>query len=480
MNSAATFEASTDATRRRLVAAIIVATLLASAATVVALARGGRADPPSLRAAATLLDGAWRFHTGDDPRWADARTDDGDWETIALSAAPGSHDGDVGLPDYVRGWMAHGHPGYTGYAWYRRAVDVPAGPATWDVLGPTLVEDGYELYWNGRLLGGSGRLGAHPRVVGTRPLQFALPDDAAGTRGVLALRTFMLPRPGTGTEGGGLHSAPILAPRPVAEALHRAQWERTIAGYIVDAIEPLAMLLLAGLALWCMPRSRRRGFVAFASVALVLMAARRLNNALVCWTDVMDLPTYSALAKFMWMPTVAAWALAWNRWLERPWRTLDAAALAILVAQIVGALTHSASVTSASRLAAIALFVVLAARIARAGTMRAHALATLALVVLAFFGSELLDPFKVPGIWFPFGIGVSRTQYLYALFIPLLAVLVVRTWGGDRPRPASASAGQPRPDPSPKPARCADVVEHRVPDAAGNLPRELKAERGKA
>ena len=31
----------------------------------------------------------------------------------------------------------------------------------------------------------------------------------------------------------------------------------------------------------------------------------------------------------------------------------------------------------------------------------------------------------VPGIWFPFGIGVSRTQYVYAIAIPLLAFLIV-------------------------------------------------------
>jgi hypothetical protein len=43
------------------------------------------------------------------------------------------------------------------------------------------------------------------------------------------------------------------------------------------------------------------------------------------------------------------------------------------------------------------------------------------------FGGELLDPIGVPGIWFPFGIGVSRTQYVYAIAIPLLAFLIVRT-----------------------------------------------------
>jgi hypothetical protein len=426
---------SIDATQRRLLVWIVLATLLALIVAIVALARGGRPDPPSLRAAATLLDGNWRFHIGDDARWADAHADDGTWETIDLSARPGSHDGDVGLPDYVSGWMAHGHPGYTGYAWYRRPVDVPSGAASWDILGPTLVEDGYELYWNGQLLGGSGRLGPNPRVVGTRPLRFALPADAAGTRGVLALRAFELPRPGPGASGGGMHSAPILAPRPIGDDLHRAQCERTIAGYIVDAIEPLAMFALVGLALWCRPRSDHKRFLLCASIGLALMAARRLNNALVSWTDLLDLPTYSLLARYLSIPAVAAWALAWNRWRQPPWRTIDAAAVAIMVAQIVGVASRSDRVTSVSRFGAIALFLVIAARLVRGGAMRTLALITLTLTVLGFFGGELLDPIGVPGIWFPVGIGVSRTQYLYAIFVPVLALLIVRTLNGRRPPP---------------------------------------------
>src|SRR5262249_32163942 len=149
---------SIDAPQSTLFVCIALATLLTFAIVVADLARGGQPDPPSLRAAATLLDGNWRFRTGDNPHWAGASTEDRDWQSIDLTAQPGSHDGDVGLPDYVSGWMAHGHPGYTGYAWYRRAVSVPAGHVSYGILGPTLVEDGYELYWNGRLLGGSGRL----------------------------------------------------------------------------------------------------------------------------------------------------------------------------------------------------------------------------------------------------------------------------------------------------------------------------------
>jgi len=433
---------SFDAAQRKLIVGVVIATLMALAIVIADLAIGGRPDPPTLRAATTLLDGAWRFQTGDDLRWADPNIDDSRWETIDLSAAPGSHDGDVGLPDYVGGWMAHGHPGYDGYAWYRRAVTVPAGRASWDVLGPTLVEDGYELYWNGHLLGGSGRLGPAPRVVGTRPLRFALPADAAGTRGVLAVRAYKLPG-GASPDGGGIHSAPILAPRPISDALHRAQWRRTIAGYIVEVIEPIAMLAVIGLAFGCRSRSSHKGFLICASVALALMAARRLNNALVAWTDLMDLVTYAWLASVMWVPVVAAWTLAWNRWCQRPWRSIDVAAVLLAVAGLIGAVSHSAGLTSASRLGSLVVFVVIGARIVRSRPQRTLALVTLASIMASLFGGELLDTVGVPGIWFPFGIGVSRTQYVYAIAIPLLAFLIVTGESGRRSMADNRSGYRP-------------------------------------
>src|SRR5690242_7470939 len=113
--------------RRSLVAWIAVVTLIAWGGVIAVLAIGGRPDPHALRAAAPLLDGPWRFHIGDDPRWANADADDSGWETMDLTAPASSNDGDVGLPNYVAGWTAHGHPGYEGYAWYRRTVTVPAG-----------------------------------------------------------------------------------------------------------------------------------------------------------------------------------------------------------------------------------------------------------------------------------------------------------------------------------------------------------------
>jgi hypothetical protein len=99
----------------------------------------------------------------------------------------------------------------------------------------------------------------------------------------------------------------------------------------------------------------------------------------------------------------------------------------VAVATIVGVVTHAASVTTGSRLGSIALFVAIAVRIVRERRMRILALVTLAAIMASFFGGELLDPIGVPGIWFPFGIGVSRTQYIYAIAIPLVALVAVRS-----------------------------------------------------
>jgi hypothetical protein len=190
-------------------------------------------------------------------------------------------------------------------------------------------------------------------------------------------------------------------------------------------IEPIVMLAVIGLALGFQSRSTHKSFLVFASIALALMAARRLNNAIVAWTDLMDLVTYAWLASVMWVPVVLAWTLAWNRWCLRPWRSIDVSAGVLAVAGIIGAMNHSTSLTRGSRLGSIALFVVIGARIVRSGPMRILALVTLASIMASLFGGELLDPIGVPGIWFPFGIGVSRSQFLYAIVIPLLALLIV-------------------------------------------------------
>ena len=188
-------------------------------------------------------------------------------ETIDLTPlVPGSHDGDVGLPDYVGGWMAQGHRGYHGYAWYRRAVTVPAVRASWDILGPTLVEDGYELYWTA--IDSAGRAGsARTRGSSVRG-RCGSPFPRCGGRAGCSVRAYKLPGSGAGADAGGMHSAPILAAAGQRRAPSRAM-APTIAGYIVEVIEPIAMSAVIGLAF--VPASATAiGFLIFASIALAL------------------------------------------------------------------------------------------------------------------------------------------------------------------------------------------------------------------
>lgn len=425
-----------DQRRRVLMAWIVVVSLIALAGVIAVLAIGGRPDPTELRAAAPLLDGPWRFHIGDDPGWASAGFDDSGWETIDLTAPASSNDGDVGLPNYASGWMAHGHPDYHGYAWYRRGVDVPPGARAWDILGPTAVDHGYELYWNGVMLGGSGRLGESPRVVGTRPMIFALPAAAAGTRGILAIRVFMLPGSGGGDTGGGIHVAPTLAPRPVSDALYRVEWWRTIAGYVVEVVEPLAMFALVGLAFVLRRRSSHPAFIVFASIALVLWSAKRLDNAIASWSDLLSLPTYSWLTRVLWTPlSITAWTLAWNRWCLRPSRAIDVATLLLGAIGVAGGAMSMTTMTRVSRLGLLALLVLIVVRMIRGSPMRILAITTMMLIVASHYSGELRS-IGVLDIWFPFGIGVTLAQYSYAVAIPLLAALIVRTaFPGRAPAP---------------------------------------------
>lgn len=103
-----------------------------------------------------------------------------------------------------------GHPGYTGYAWYRKRLEIGAGEKPLGIFIPE--SDGaYEVYWNGQRMGGSGSLPPHAVwfIVGQNA---AFPLSGSGaTTGVLALRFWVPPASATTDPAdGGLHGAPRL------------------------------------------------------------------------------------------------------------------------------------------------------------------------------------------------------------------------------------------------------------------------------
>jgi hypothetical protein len=123
------------------------------------------------------IDGEWQFHTGDDPGWAATGLDDSSWEPIAVD----------------KSWGAQSHFGYTGYAWYRRHITfapVPGANTDLAIFLPA-VDDAYELYWNGNLIGQSGKLPPDPVWYFSRLYRtFGLQRPQSG---VLALRVWKAP-----------------------------------------------------------------------------------------------------------------------------------------------------------------------------------------------------------------------------------------------------------------------------------------------
>jgi hypothetical protein len=116
------------------------------------------------------VGGTWRFHTGDDLVWAQPGYDDSGWELLR---------GD-------KTWGAQTHPSYVGFAWYRKRIEVtPANAQIALLVRP--IDNAYELYWNGKKIGGDGQMPPHAHWDAVpHGNTFPLPT----TSGVLAVRVW--------------------------------------------------------------------------------------------------------------------------------------------------------------------------------------------------------------------------------------------------------------------------------------------------
>ncbi len=190
------------------------------------------------------LDGPWQFHLGDDPRWAAPALDDRGWEQLTAD----------------KQWGLQGHPAQIGYAWYRCHIRVHPGPGAPDEMALLIprVFDAYEVYWNGRLIGGFGKLPPHPLwylSLGTRPA-VVYPLGAAQD-GVLAVRVWKAALLSyDDARAGGFLGLPVVGD-PVDIANQRAaldyRWlSRNQFNFVQSLLYTLVFLL--GLILWLRDR----------------------------------------------------------------------------------------------------------------------------------------------------------------------------------------------------------------------------------
>ncbi len=176
------------------------------------------------------VGGNWQFHTGDNVAWANPEYNDSGWSQLRGDET----------------WGAQANPGYTGFAWYRKQIDVTGAGHALSILIPP-VDDAYEIYWNGRKIGSYGSLPPHAAwwPVGHSAV-YSL--GALPLKGVLALRVWKAPLASTDPWGeGGLNAAPVLGNASVLElqamAPRSLQEHRQLPQILIGAVVLVAGLL---------------------------------------------------------------------------------------------------------------------------------------------------------------------------------------------------------------------------------------------
>jgi hypothetical protein len=262
---------------------VLVAVLLSIAAWLPAQSNTpGAFDLARDRVPMVVLDGSWRFHPGDDPDgklgWANANFDHSTWPRIR---------GD-------KSWNVQGYKNLDGFAWYRARIEIPAGQQDLALYIPLIVTS-YQVFADGKLLGGEGGMPPHVRPISQRnpPAVYRLPPVAnpSARTVVLAIRVWHWP----GWDlliGGGFYEAPLFGQTSLIQARMQEREsrlsQRMVSWAVLAFLETLAGLAALGF-FWLRPREKEYLWFSFAILASagtnLLVRALRLGGIDVILSD---------------------------------------------------------------------------------------------------------------------------------------------------------------------------------------------------
>ncbi len=130
------------------------------------------------------LQGIWQIRVGDSTNWASSRTIDNSWEYIAVPEV----------------WNLLDFKNFSGYAWYRKEVYLPA---FWQeekylklkkylILELGVIDDVDETYFNGHLIGKTGKFPPDFRTAWSTPRRYQIPIAIVrwGEKNVIAVRVY--------------------------------------------------------------------------------------------------------------------------------------------------------------------------------------------------------------------------------------------------------------------------------------------------
>jgi len=415
----------------------------------------------TLGQSAVPLYGPWKFTVGDSPinpktgqpLWIEPGFDDSNWETVNLIAKNGAVDPLSGMTGYVPGWTVRGHAGYWGYAWYRLVVHVKARPGQKLALaGPSDVDDVYQAFANGQLLGQFGDFSTRtPTAYYTQPMMFSLRQqggDGAGNTGfssqVLAFRVFMLASTlEEAADVGGFHSAPLLGDTATLAADYQMSWLELIRGYAVSAAQIPLFGLMALLAFTLILFDRTDSVYLWMGGIFLLQFALSAFSVAGSWTQHISILESQLLGDGLLSALIfAGWAMVWWVWFGRrrpAWTPRAAAGLALiylitivigqemfsgLVPHRVAAVFLTASVLVRLLFLALQLWIV-AGGIRRQGLEGYMVLPAVLLWGVQTFSTELTI-LHVPVRWETFGLSIRLPHISNLLLVLVVGSLLLR------------------------------------------------------
>jgi serine phosphatase RsbU (regulator of sigma subunit) len=404
------------------------------------------------------LNGPYKFTVGDSPidpathqpLWSEPTFDDSHWETVDLTPPPGSYDPLLGSSSYVPGWTAKGHPGYSGYAWYRIRVKVNAPPGEkLSLAGPIDVDDAFQAFANGTLLGSFGDFSnRHPVIYNSQPTLFPLPSSALSHASdgvqVLAFRLWMDPStPLFEADAGGFHNAPLLGQAAAVAAAYQVRWLSLIRAYAIAPIEALLFSLFALLVLSLTLFDRSDKVYYWIAAAFLLTTVYSIEFTISAWSQHLSGVAFNVSQNVVYEPLfLAAWVMVWWVWfqLKRP-ASLPKAVIVLTLLYMVstllgdeiifGLVSHPVAVgfhllSAGVRLVFLALLVLIVILgVRRQGREGWLALPAVVLLGIARFENELAV-LHIKEAWFPFGAQLTLGQIADVLLVFALFILLLR------------------------------------------------------
>jgi hypothetical protein len=284
-----------------------------------ALDAGDPVEHVKLGQSVTPLVGPWKFHTGDNPAWAQPDFNDSSWAPMDMTAETDPSDPSQMAP--LPGWTARGYPKYAGYAWYRLQVDVQSTGRRLSLKMPDSVDDAYQVFVNGVQIGQFGKFsGRKVTAYGSLPRAFPLAKNLTSGKMTIAIRLWMdSATPFNSPDAGGLHDPPMLGYAPDIAGQVRLDFddiEHAVGSGFLESLILFMALLMAGALYWLEPDEE-----AYLWLALVCIVTLVGNSVVLLanFTTPMGLTQGVVLADVIATPVrIGLWVMFWAYWFRLP------------------------------------------------------------------------------------------------------------------------------------------------------------------